>query len=220
MKKIITWKDILSIKKKKYLFKILKLINKMRLTKKIYPSNNDIFSAFKYTNFDKIKVVILGQDPYHKFGQANGLAFSVNYGIKIPPSLINIFKELKNNVNNFYIPNHGCLIKWALQGVFLLNTILTVEEGKPNSHEKIGWSFFTDFVIKKISFYRKNIIFLLWGNNAKKKINLINTKKHFIFTSSHPSPYSARKSFFGCKHFLKTNKILNILHKKKICWNL
>ncbi|BGI51370.1 MAG: uracil-DNA glycosylase [Buchnera aphidicola (Ceratovacuna japonica)] len=220
MKKIITWKDILDMEKKIYLFKILKFINLERCKKNIYPSNKNLFSAFKYTSFKKIKVVILGQDPYYKEGQANGLAFSVNDGIKIPPSLRNIFKELKNSVNNFSYPTHGNLSKWALQGVLLLNAILTVEENKPNSHKNIGWSKITDTIIKKISFYKKNIIFLLWGKIAQKKIDLINFKKHIILTSSHPSPYSARHGFLGCNHFIKINEILTYFNKNNIDWNI
>ncbi|WP_343189207.1 uracil-DNA glycosylase [Buchnera aphidicola (Chaitoregma tattakana)] len=220
MNKIITWKNILDIENKKYLSKILNFINMERLKKKIYPPKNFVFSAFRYTSFNNIKIVILGQDPYHKCGQANGLSFSVNNGVKIPPSLKNIFKELKNNIPSFRIPSHGFLLKWALQGVFLLNTVLTVEEGRPNSHKKVGWENFTDVIIKKISKNKKNIIFLLWGKIAQRKINLINLKKHIILLASHPSPYSARNGFFGCNHFVKVNNILSSLNKKTIDWNI
>ncbi|WP_343154901.1 uracil-DNA glycosylase [Buchnera aphidicola (Pseudoregma panicola)] len=220
MKKIITWKNILDTKKKKYLLKILKFIKLERCRKIIYPSNKNMFSAFKYTSFKKIKVVILGQDPYHNKCQANGLAFSVNYGVKIPPSLKNIFKELKRSIKFFNFPKHGNLLKWANQGILLLNTILTVEKNKPNSHKNIGWSYFTDTIIKKISFYKKNVIFLLLGKNAQKKVDLINFNKHFILISSHPSPYSAKNGFLGCNHFLKINSILTYLKKDNIDWNL
>ncbi|WP_343184158.1 uracil-DNA glycosylase [Buchnera aphidicola (Ceratovacuna keduensis)] len=220
MKKIITWKNILDKKKKKYLYEILNFIRLERLNKVIYPSDKNIFSAFKYTSFKNIKIVMLGQDPYYKNGQANGLSFSVNYGIKIPPSLNNIFKELKSSIKYFNIPKHGNLLKWANQGILLLNTILTVEENKPNSHKDIGWTHFTDTIIEKISFYKKNVIFLLLGKNAQKKIDLINFKKHFILISSHPSPYSSNNGFLGCNHFLKINSILSYIKKDKIDWNL
>ncbi|WP_343188334.1 uracil-DNA glycosylase [Buchnera aphidicola (Ceratoglyphina bambusae)] len=221
MKQIITWRSLLKTeKKKKYFLKMLKFLKKERKKSIIYPSCNEVFSAFKYTNFDKIKVVIVGQDPYSNFNQANGLAFSVRYGQNIPPSLRNIFKELKSDIKNFVYPSHGFLKKWALQGVFLLNSILTVEKDKPGSHKKIGWLNFTNVVIKKINKYKKNVIFLLWGNFAKQKIKFINFKKHIILISSHPSPYSAYNGFIGCKHFSKVNNILTKLKKKNINWNI
>lgn len=219
---ILTWKHILKEEKKKqYFIKILNYLESMkRLGKIVYPKKKDVFNAFRYTEFSKIKVVILGQDPYHGKGQANGLAFSVSLGIKLPPTLINIYKELKNDVQNFQFPKHGYLIKWAEQGVFLLNSILTVEKNKAFSHSKIGWESFTDQVISKISKYRFGIIFLLWGQYAKKKINLINKKKHFIFCSSHPSPLSAHKGFIGCAHFSKVNKMLIRQNLRPIDWSL
>ncbi|QIQ41231.1 MAG: uracil-DNA glycosylase [Buchnera aphidicola (Aphis urticata)] len=214
----LTWKDILSQEKKKYFLNMMNYIKKKRLQKLIYPPSKDIFNAFLFTSFDKIKVVIIGQDPYFSNNQAHGLAFSVPRNKNIPPSLKNIYKELNNDFKKNYIFNHGCLESWAEQGVFLLNTILTVESGKPNSHNNIGWEIFTNKVIYYISQYKKSIIFLLWGNNAQKKCNLIDINKHYILKSSHPSPLSAARGFFGCKHFSKTNKILIKCKKTEINW--
>jgi uracil-DNA glycosylase len=195
--------------------------------KKIFPDANDVFTAFELTPFDQIKVVILGQDPYHGVGQAQGLAFSVPNGILLPPSLKNIFKELHTN---FYkgqtsspflerITNkQGDLTSWAKHGVFLLNSVLTVEEGKPASHSKIGWSEFTDSVIGKISDEKEGVIFLLWGNFAKQKVTLIDTTKHTVLLAAHPSPLSAYNGFFGCGHFKKVNEILKGKGKKEIEW--
>lgn len=218
MNNILTWKDLLSQEKKKYFFSIIKYVQKERLTKIIYPSSKDVFKAFMLTPFDKIKVVLIGQDPYFSKNQAHGLAFSVPKNQHIPPSLINIYTELNNDFKKNHIFNHGCLENWAKQGVFLLNTILTVELGKPKSHNNIGWQIFTDKVIFYISKYKKSIIFLLWGNEAHKKCSLINTNKHYILKSSHPSPLSAYRGFLGCKHFSKTNKILIKCKKQVINW--
>lgn len=217
----LTWHKLLSKEKNKdYFIKIINSIkNERKLGKIIYPPQKNIFYAFKLTKIENIKVVILGQDPYHQPNQANGLSFSVDYNIKkIPPSLINIFKELSNNFTNFPYPKNGCLINWAQQGVFLLNTILTVEKNKPNSHSKIGWEIFTDTVIKMISDHCKKVVFLLWGIKAKNKIKIINSKKHKILCSAHPSPFSANLGFFGCKHFVKANKILEKWGIKPIDW--
>lgn len=205
-------------RKKKYFFDAINYINKERLTKIIYPSSKDIFKAFLLTSFDEIKVVIVGQDPYFSNNQAHGLAFSVPKNKNIPPSLRNIYKELNSDFKKKYIFNHGCLENWAKQGVFLLNSILTVESGKPRSHNNIGWEIFTNKVIFYISKYKKSVVFLLWGNNAQKKYNLIDTNKHYILKSSHPSPLSAHRGFLGCKHFSKTNKILVECKKKEINW--
>ncbi|WP_343154415.1 uracil-DNA glycosylase [Buchnera aphidicola (Aphis aurantii)] len=214
----LTWKDILSQEKKKYFFDIINYIRKERLKKIICPSSKDIFNAFSLTPFNAIKVVIVGQDPYFLDNQAHGLAFSVPKHEDIPPSLRNIYKELNSDFKKNYMFNHGCLENWAKQGVFLLNTILTVELGKPKSHNHIGWEIFTNKVIYYISTYKKSIIFLLWGNDAQRKHNLIDTNKHYILKSSHPSPLSAHRSFLGCKHFSKTNKILMECKKKEINW--
>ena len=185
----------------------------------IYPTRNLIFNAFNETPFHKVKVVILGQDPYHGEGQANGLSFSVAKNIKIPPSLRNIFKELHNDVG-IEIPVHGDLTSWAKQGVLLLNSTLTVKKGEPGSHQKNGWETFTDNCIKLISKEQKNVVFMLWGNYAKEKIRLIDETKHLVLTSVHPSPFSARNGFFGCKHFSKANEFLEGTKQLKIDWSI
>lgn len=172
------------------------------------------------TKFSSIKVVIIGQDPYYGNNQANGLAFSVNTGTIIPPSLKNIYKELSNDISPGYVFQSGSLNDWARQGVLLLNTILTVESGKPGSHSQIGWQLFTDKVIKVINEYLHGVIFLLWGSNAKSKSSIINEKKHYILQASHPSPLSAYRGFFGCRHFSITNKILITEGKTPINWFL
>ncbi|MEZ5035462.1 MAG: uracil-DNA glycosylase [Chitinophagaceae bacterium] len=185
----------------------------------IYPPGSQIFNAFDTTPFDKVKVVILGQDPYHGPGQANGLCFSVKKNIRIPPSLINIFKELKDDIG-LSIPSHGDLTHWAQQGVFLLNASLTVRAGEPMSHAQIGWAQFTDAVIRTISMQKENIVFLLWGRFAQNKITLIDTTKHFVLQAAHPSPLSAHNGFLGCRHFSKTNEYL-VGHKiEPIDWTI
>ncbi|MFL5765442.1 MAG: uracil-DNA glycosylase [Bacteroidia bacterium] len=184
----------------------------------VYPPGNQIFSAFNHTPFDKVKVVIIGQDPYHGPGQANGLCFSVSPGIRKPPSLINIFKELEADLG---IPpaQSGNLEPWAEQGVLLLNATLTVRGGQPGSHQKKGWETFTDSVIRTISERKKGIIFLLWGSFAQGKADLIDKNKHFVLTAAHPSPL-ARGAFFGCRHFSKTNKLLEHQRIMPIDWRL
>ncbi|HQU56502.1 MAG TPA: uracil-DNA glycosylase [Chitinophagaceae bacterium] len=185
----------------------------------IYPPGSQIFNAFDTTPFDKVKVVILGQDPYHGPGQANGLCFSVKKNIRIPPSLINIFKELKDDIG-LSMPSHGDLTHWAQQGVFLLNASLTVRAGEPMSHAQIGWTQFTDAVIRTISMQKENIVFLLWGRFAQNKITLIDTTKHFVLQAAHPSPLSAHNGFLGCRHFSKTNEYL-VGHKiEPIDWTI
>ena len=185
----------------------------------IYPPGSQIFNAFDTTPFDKVKVVILGQDPYHGPGQANGLCFSVKKKIRIPPSLINIFKELKDDIG-LSMPSHGDLTHWAQQGVFLLNASLTVRAGEPMSHAQIGWAQFTDAVIRTISMQKENIVFLLWGRFAQNKITLIDTTKHFVLQAAHPSPLSAHNGFLGCRHFSKTNEYL-VGHKiEPIDWTI
>jgi len=168
---------------------------------------NNIFNSLKYADFDDIKVVIIGQDPYHEEGQAHGLSFSVQPGIAIPPSLLNIYKELQNDLG-CYIPNNGYLEKWAKQGVLLLNNVLTVREGAANSHKDCGWEKFTDRVIYELNKREKPVIFMLWGSCAKKKEAIITNPKHYILKAVHPSPLSAYRGFFGCKHFSMANKIL------------
>ncbi|MFI4847353.1 MAG: uracil-DNA glycosylase [Candidatus Makana argininalis] len=215
-----TWSNVLyDVKKMSFFTKMMNFIQKRRLYGHIiHPNSDEVFNVFKFTNFENIKVVILGQDPYCNFNQANGLAFSVNKGIIIPPSLKNIYKELHQDVNNFNIPKHGCLKSWSDQGVLLLNSILTVEHKKPNSHANIGWEIFTDIIIKIINYHLKGIIFLLWGFYAQKKIKFINTNKHFVLKTYHPSPSSTKNKFLGCKHFSKTNFILKKIIKKPINW--
>ena len=185
----------------------------------VFPENDAIFKAFNLTKPSDIKIVILGQDPYHGKGQAHGLSFSVPNGVKIPPSLLNIFKELQSDLNHSICSN-GNLDYWAQQGVLLLNATLTVREKKAGSHQKLGWERFTDNIIKKISDDKEGIIFLLWGAFAQKKTVLINTKKHHILSTTHPSPFSAYRGFFGCKHFSKTNKILIDNNQQPINWKL
>ena len=185
----------------------------------IYPPGPLIFNAFKQTPFDKVKVVLLGQDPYHNKGQAHGLSFSVPDGVPKPPSLVNIFKEIKNDLG-IEIPQNGNLEKWAAQGVLLLNASLTVRENEPGSHARIGWLQFTDHVIKKISEEKEGIIFLLWGKFAQEKQSLIDETKHFVLKAAHPSPYSANNGFFGCKHFSRTNELLMKQHKSPIDWKI
>lgn len=217
---VLSWKDVLSEEKKKYFIDMIKFIKQQRLKKIIYPDQKYIFNAFLLTNLNDIKVVILGQDPYFSQDQAHGLSFSVPKNSTIPPSLKNIYKELNSDFKKKHIFNHGCLQNWATQGVFLLNTILTVESGKPKSHSSIGWHIFTDKVISIISSYRKSVVFLLWGKDAQKKRHLININNHYILKSPHPSPLSAHRGFFGCKHFSLTNKILSDNKKKPIDWFL
>ncbi|BBI01164.1 uracil-DNA glycosylase [Buchnera aphidicola (Nipponaphis monzeni)] len=207
------------IKKKKSYFKqIIHFLNRERLTKNIFPSKKNVFKAFKLTPFYKIKVVIIGQDPYYNCNQADGLSFSVFENTPIPPSLKNIFLELRSDISNFYVPDNGCLQNWSAQGVFLLNTILTVEQGKPGSHAKIGWLRFTNQVIKLINNYHRGVIFLLWGKYAVNKMKMINSDRHYILKSAHPSPLSAYRGFFGCRHFSSVNKILKSIGRKPIIW--
>jgi uracil-DNA glycosylase len=185
----------------------------------VYPPGPQIFSALNKTPFSQVKVVILGQDPYHGPGQANGFCFSVSEGIKHPPSLVNIFKELENNLGIPY-PKSGNLEKWAEQGVLLLNAILTVRANSPASHQNKGWENFTDAIIKNLSDKRSGLIFLLWGSFAQAKVNLIDTQKHHVLKAAHPSPFSVHRGFFGCQHFSKANEILRNNGQKPIDWNL
>lgn len=184
----------------------------------VYPSMYDIFNSMKMTAFDDIKVVIIGQDPYHEEGQAMGLSFSVPKGIEIPPSLKNIYKEISSETG-FTMPNHGDLTGWATQGVLLLNTVLTVRKGQANSHKNKGWEAFTDGIIKKISEKKQKVVFLLWGANARSKKALIDTKKHLVLETVHPSPLSAYNGFFGSGHFVKTNEYLKANGQQTIDWS-
>lgn len=214
------WKNILDDEfNKEYYQKLRTFLTNEYRTKVIYPDKYDIFNALHFTPYKDVKVVILGQDPYHGAGQAHGLSFSVNPNIKIPPSLLNIYKELNSDLG-CYIPNNGYLKKWSDQGVLLLNTSLTVRAGEANSHQKIGWEIFTDKIISLINEKEDPVVFLLWGNNAIKKKNLITNKKHLILTSVHPSPLSASRGFFGSRPFSKINNFLISVNKKPIDWQI
>lgn len=185
----------------------------------IYPDMYDIFNALKYVAYEDVKVVILGQDPYHGRGQAHGFSFSVKEDVPIPPSLLNIYKELRDDLGLF-IPDNGNLTKWAKQGVLLLNTVLTVREKSPNSHKDRGWEKLTDRIIALLNQREKPIVFILWGANARSKTKLINNRRHLILTSAHPSPLSAYRGFFGSKVFSKTNKFLRDNNMKEIDWQI
>ena len=214
------WKDLLDDEFNKEYYQTLRnfLTNEYK-TKTIYPDKYDIFNALHFTSYKDIKVVILGQDPYHGPGQAHGLSFSVNPGIKIPPSLLNIYKELNSDLG-CYIPNNGYLKKWADQGVLLLNTSLTVRAGEANSHKSIGWEIITDRIISLVNEKEDPVVFLLWGNNAIKKKNLITNKRHLILTSAHPSPLSASRGIFGSKPISKINNFLISVNKEPIDWQI
>lgn len=214
------WDNLLKDEMQKdYFLNLISFIQKEYEEKIVYPPKQDIFNALKYTSFQDTKVLILGQDPYHQKGQASGLSFSVNPKIPLPPSLKNIFKELNSDLN-IPISTNGDLTKWAKNGVLLLNTSLTVLDSKPNSHSKIGWQFFTDKIISILNQKSSPIVFILWGNNAKEKIKLITNPHHKIITSSHPSPLSARHSFFGSKPFSTTNEFLKANEIDEIDWSL
>ena len=215
-----SWKTVLADEFTKNYFTELR--NKVRIEYKsnvIYPHPTKIFNAFSLTPFNKVKVVVIGQDPYHGKNQAHGLSFSVENGVKIPPSLNNIFKELKSDLK-INLPKSGNLSSWAEQGVLMLNSVLTVRSGVANSHKNIGWEIFTENVISIISSQLSNIVFILWGKQAQEKIKIIDTKKHLILKSAHPSPLSAYNGFFGCKHFSKCNAYLKKSNKKQIDWSL
>ena len=214
-----TWEDIIDLEKQKDYYKSLeKEINKRYKTTTVFPEKQNIFKAFSLTKLDNLKVVILGQDPYHGFGQAQGLAFSTPANIKNPPSMQNILKEINSDLGKKSICEDGDLTPWAKQGVLLLNTILTVEEAKPKSHHNLGWEVFTDNIIKYISDNCEDTIFILWGSPAISKTKLIDRKKHHILTAPHPSPLSSYRGFFACKHFSQTNDILKSLNKEAIIW--
>ena len=215
-----SWKAVLKEEFEQPYFQSLatSLRNAKSNGKTIYPPGSLIFNAFNTTPFDQVKVVILGQDPYHNPGEAMGLSFSVPKGVRIPPSLRNIYKEINDDLG-LPIPNHGDLTRWAEQGVFLLNAMLTVEKNKPRSHQKIGWQDFTDAVIRKLSEQREGLVFMLWGGFAKKKAVLINGGKHKLLMAAHPSPL-AGGAFFGSKHFSQANAYLEAQGKEPIDWGL
>jgi uracil-DNA glycosylase len=217
----VSWKDKLKREFEKPYFGDIKAFLKREKAagKTIFPPGPMMFNAFNLTPFDAVKVVILGQDPYHGPGQAHGLCFSVQHGIKPPPSLVNIYKEMKSDLG-LNPPGHGCLEQWATQGVFLLNAMLSVEKDLPASHQKIGWQNFTDATIQSLSNHREHLVFILWGAFAQQKSILIDTSKHLIIKSPHPSPFSADKGFFGSKPFSKTNQWLESKGITAVNWQL
>ena len=214
------WSDYLSQEKEKDYFRSLYTFLNNRINKDIYPPRGSWFKAFEYSSFASTKVIILGQDPYHGEGQAEGLSFSVPRGITIPPSLRNIHKELEEDDVDFTNPDHGNLISWAQQGVLLLNSVLTVEKNTPAAHANQGWELFTDQVINLLNDNKDHLVFILWGAYANKKSELIDTNKHLILSATHPSPFSAHKGFFGCKHFSKTNHYLESNKQQTIDWSI
>ena len=212
------WDDILKDEwEKPYYITLRQFLKKEYSTQRIYPDMHDIFNALKYTSFENTKVVIIGQGPYHGYGQAHGLCFSVKKGVVPPPSLKNIFKELNSDVGK-EIPSHGELTDWAKQGVLLLNAVLTVREGQPTSHAKMGWETFTDRVISELNKKEAPVVFLLWGAYAQRKAEIITNPLHKKLMSVHPSPLSASRGFFGCKHFSKTNQLLQNAGLEPINW--
>lgn len=215
------WQAILGAEKQQAYFQTcLDQVKQDRAAGKvIYPPDSEIFNAFKLTALDNLKVVILGQDPYHGPNQAHGLAFSVRPSVRVPPSLANIYKELALEYADFQPPKHGFLQSWAEQGVLLLNSVLTVEANQPNSHRLFGWEQFTDQVIRQISQHTEQIVFLLWGSHSQKKAKLIDAKRHHILMAPHPSPLSAHRGFLGCGHFLQTNSLLEASGKTPISWH-
>ncbi len=219
----LSWHDVIGIQKEQQYFKNIKnFVTNERLNGvDVYPKRKDVFNAFRYTSFENLKVVIIGQDPYHGPNQAHGLCFSVLPGIQVPPSLKNIYQELKNEYgDSFNIPNHGYLTSWAEQGVFLLNNTLTVRRGEPMSHAHIGWDVFTDSVIEAINAHTDHTVFMLWGSPAQKKCKKVDESRHLVLKTSHPSPLSAYRGFLGCGHFKMCNDYLIAHGKTPIDWNL
>ena len=213
------WSELLAGEREMDYFESLYSFLYNNRSKEIYPPKKNWYKAFEYSSFANTKVIILGQDPYHGINQAEGLSFSVPEGVSIPPSLRNIYMELKSDVG-ITVPNHGHLSYWAKQGVLLLNSVLTVEKNSPASHANQGWEIFTDNVIKLLNEKKHNLVFLLWGAYAGKKAELINSDKHLILSAPHPSPFSAHKGFFGCKHFSKTNHYLESNKQQPINWSI
>ncbi|NVK57641.1 MAG: uracil-DNA glycosylase [Alteromonadaceae bacterium] len=217
-----SWQSALGAQKSAdYFVRLMARIETERQAGKvIYPPQPDVFNALKLTPLTSVKVVILGQDPYHGPGQAHGLCFSVQQGVKTPPSLVNIYKELAQDIPGFTIPSHGNLTSWAEQGVLLLNTVLTVEQGAAHSHAKWGWQTFTDAVNDAVNQHQLGVVFLLWGSHAQKKGQAIDTSRHHVLTAPHPSPLSAHRGFLGCKHFSQTNQLLLAQNKTPINWQV
>jgi uracil-DNA glycosylase len=214
----LSWKQRLAEEfNKPYFLQLTEFVKNEYLSSTVYPPGKEIFNAFDRCDFDQVKVVIIGQDPYHGPGQANGLCFSVKEGVRMPPSLLNIFKEIQSDLGK-PIPKSGDLDRWANQGVLLLNATLTVQASAPGSHQNKGWEIFTDEVIRKVSAEKDNVVFLLWGAYAQKKGEIIDRNKHLVLMSAHPSPFSADRGFFGNKHFSKTNQYLKSKGLKEIDW--
>ena len=215
-----SWDELLADQfASEYYLDLREFLKKEYKNQSIFPAMNHIFEAFKLTDYHDVKVVILGQDPYHGKGQAHGLAFSVSPNISIPPSLMNIYKELRDDVGTF-IPNNGYLVPWAKQGVMLLNTVLTVRESSPNSHKNSGWEKLTDKAVELLNEREKPMVFMLWGKNAQEKEAFIDTKKHLVLKAAHPSPFSAHRGFFGCRHFSSSNSFLQKHDIEKIDWQI
>ena len=214
------WSKYLSVEKEKEYFRNLYTFLNNRTAFDIYPTRGCWFKAFEYSSFASSRVIILGQDPYHGEGQAEGLSFSVPKGITIPPSLRNIYKELNSDEVDFIQPEHGNLVTWAQQGVLLLNSVLTVEKNSPAAHANHGWEIFTDQVIRILNDNKQHLVFILWGAYANKKSELIDSDRHLILCSAHPSPFSAYKGFFGCKHFSQTNEYLLSTKQQPISWSI
>ena len=214
------FKDIIEEESQKDYYKSLhEFVYKAYEESSVFPDKKNIFAALKYTPYENVKVVIIGQDPYHGLGEAHGLSFSVCPGIKTPPSLQNIYKELNQELG-CYIPNNGYLMKWARQGVLLLNSVLTVKQDCPASHRGKGWETFTDRIIEEVNKKDEPVVFLLWGNFARSKRNLITNPKHLVLEAPHPSPFSARSGFFGCNHFIKTNEFLKQNGMEPVDWQI
>ncbi|HAD39005.1 MAG TPA: uracil-DNA glycosylase [Plesiomonas shigelloides] len=216
----LNWSDVIGAEKQQpYFLDTMAYVAAERAAgKEIYPPEHDVFNAFRYTPFEQVKVVILGQDPYHGPNQAHGLCFSVLPGVPVPPSLVNMYKELAQDIAGFQIPQHGYLKSWADQGVLLLNTVLTVERGQAHSHAKLGWETFTDRVIAAVNEHRQGVVFLLWGAHAQKKGRIIDRQRHHVLTAPHPSPLSAHRGFLGCRHFSQTNQLLAQQNLAAIDW--
>jgi uracil-DNA glycosylase len=215
-----SWQVVLAEEfNKLYYSKLQDFLNQERQSHTVYPPEEDVFSAFELTPYEQVNVFLLGQDPYHDNNQAHGLCFSVRPGIKPPPSLVNIYKELKDDVG-FDIPNHGYLVTWAKQGILMLNAVLTVRAHTPNSHKNKGWETFTDAVINKVNQKEDPVVFVLWGGYAQKKLKLIDTNRHTVVQSAHPSPLSARNGFFGSKPFSTINSALRSFGKPEIDWQI
>ena len=215
-----SWDEFLDNEfKQEYFQKLSEFLKNEYATKTIYPPKEEVFSAFYFTDLDKVKVVILGQDPYHEEGQACGLCFAVKPRIDLPPSLVNIYKEISDDLG-IKMSRNGYLVNWAKQGVLLLNTVMTVQKGIANSHKDKGWEIFTDHVIQKLNSLEQPIVFILWGSNAQRKSEFLNNPKHMVLKAAHPSPLSAYRGFFGCRHFSATNSFLRSKGLEGIDWKM